>query len=114
MGFIDRSEDNQLFDEKLPEIASEMADGIVNAFQLMEHPVTYQVQTGAYRNKGLAEQLESQLKSQGFPAFQVYEDGWYKVRVGAFLNMENAVHMEQVLRGYGYPTVLIQREPTYT
>ncbi|MDO5349914.1 MAG: N-acetylmuramoyl-L-alanine amidase [Lachnospiraceae bacterium] len=107
-GFIDNPEDNRLFDQNFQQIAQAIADGVITTFQQMEKPVYYQIQTGAYRNRGLAEQMEQQLRSQGFPVFLVYEDGWFKVRVGAFLNLDNAVHMEQVLRQYGYPTVMIR------
>lgn len=107
-GFIDNPEDNRRFDQNFQQIAQAIADGVITTFQQMEKPVYYQIQTGAYRNRGLAEQMEQQLRSQGFPVFLVYEDGWFKVRVGAFLNLDNAVHMEQVLRQYGYPTVMIR------
>lgn len=107
-GFIDNPEDNRLFDQNFQQIAQAIAEGVITTFQQMEKPVYYQIQTGAYRNRGLAEQMEQQLRSQGFPVFLVYEDGWFKVRVGAFLNLDNAVHMEQVLRQYGYPTVMIR------
>lgn len=107
-GFIDRDEDNRLFDQNFQQIAQGIADGVITTLREQEKPVYYQIQTGAYQNRGLASQMEEQLKSQGFPAFLVYEDGWFKVRVGAFLNMDNAVHMEQTLRSYGYPTVMIR------
>lgn len=71
-------------------------------------PEYYQIQTGAYRNQELAAQQLTQLKSQGFPAFLVYEDGLYKVRVGAFLNLDYAVAMEKKLREYGYSTVMVK------
>ncbi|MDO5417840.1 MAG: N-acetylmuramoyl-L-alanine amidase [Lachnospiraceae bacterium] len=107
-GFLDNPADNQFFDENLYRIAQGIADGIMATFREQERPVYFQVQTGAYRNRGLADQMEAQLQAQGFPVFLIYEDGWYKVRVGAFLNLDNAVRMEQELRQYGYPTVLIR------
>ena len=60
------------------------------------------------RTQELATQQLTQLKSQGFPAFLVYEDGLYKVRVGAFLNLDHAVAMEKKLREYGYSTVMVR------
>lgn len=107
-GFIDNPKDNQFFDANLDTIAKAISDGILKTFQELERPVYYQIQTGSYKNQGLAKQMETQLQIQDFPAFIVNEDGWYKVRVGAFLNMDNAVHMEQMLRSYGYPTVMIR------
>lgn len=107
-GFIDNPADNRIFDQNFQKIAEGIANAIIDALREQERPVYYQIQTGAYRNRGLADQMEAQLQSQGFPAFLVSEDGWIKVRVGAFLNLDNAVHMEQTLRSYGYPTVMIR------
>lgn len=107
-GFIDNPEDNRFFDQKLTEISQAIADGVLATFQELERPVYYQIQTGAYRNRDLADQMESQLYAQGFPVFMIEEDGWYKLRVGSFLSLDNAVHMEQLLRQKGYPTVMIK------
>ncbi len=52
----------------------------------------------------------TQLKSQGFPAFIIYDDGYYKVRVGAFLNMDYAAQMEKRLRDYGYNTFMVREK----
>lgn len=107
-GFIDNPADNAFFDQNLEKIARAIAEGTVAAFQEMERPVYYQIQTGAFRDPQMAARMEEQLKIQGFPAFVVNEDGWYKVRTGAFLNLDNAVNMEQQLRQYGYPTVMVR------
>lgn len=107
-GFIDNAEDNRFFDQNLEKIAQGIAGGILSTFQEVERPVYYQIQTGAYRDRGLADQMEKQLREQGFPVFMVDEDGWYKLRVGSFLGLDNAVHMEQMLRQKGYPTVMIR------
>lgn len=110
-GFIDNEADNRLFDQNFTAIAQAIADGIQKALEEEEamKPEYYQVQTGAYRNQELATQQLTQLKSQGFPAFLVYEDGLYKVRVGAFLNLDHAVAMEKKLREYGYSTVMVKK-----
>lgn len=107
-GFIDNEEDNQTFDEKFDAVASAIAQGILKTIREEEAavPEYYQIQTGAYRDRRLARQLEERLKTQGFPAFLVYQEPWYQVRVGAFLNMDNAAAMEQKLRQYGYPTMM--------
>lgn len=110
-GFIDNERDNCLFDGKFDAVAEAIANGILDS--LTEHeeekPEYYQVQTGAFRVRALAENQASILKAQGFPVFIVYEDGFYKVRVGAFENLDNAVRMEQVLRRFGYNTYLVKR-----
>lgn len=111
-GFLDNAYDNRLFDENFYAIARAIADGILMTIQQeeQEEPEYYQVQTGSYRNRSLADQQLKQLEEQGFPAFLVYDDGYYKVRVGAFLNLDNAVRMEQSLRSYGYNTVMVKEE----
>ena len=110
-GFIDNEADNRLFDQNFTAIAQAIADGIQKALKEEEamKPEYYQIQTGAYQNQELATQQLIQLKSQGFPAFLVYEDGLYKVRVGAFLNLDHAVAMEKKLREYGYSTVMVKK-----
>ena len=107
-GFIDNDVDNEIFDRSSQAIAKAIADGIYQTIQ-EEHQelIYYQIQTGAYRNRELAEQEVNQLKSQGFPAYLVYEDGWYKVRAGAFQDVSNAARLEQSLRQYGYQTIMV-------
>ena len=114
-GFIDNEEDNQTFDEKFDAVASAIAQGILKTIREEEAavPEYYQIQTGAYRDRRLARQLEERLKTQGFPAFLVYQEPWYQVRVGAFLNMDNAAAMEQKLRQYGYPTMMVKERAVY-
>ena len=68
---------------------------------------------GAYRSRREAEQLQRELAAKGFPAFLVYDNGWYKVRSGAFLQMDNGVQMEQRLRAAGYPTMLVREPAVY-
>lgn len=108
VGFIDHETDNRMFDQSFPDIAEAIAAGIMETLQQEQTAGSeyYQVQTASYTNRGLAEQLVTQLQSQGFPAFIVYEDGLYKVRVGAFLSMDEAAEMERNLRRYGYHTLL--------
>ena len=71
------------------------------------------MQVGAYRSRREAEQLQRELAAKGFPAFLVYDNGWYKVRSGAFLQMDNGVQMEQRLRAAGYPTMLVREPAVY-
>lgn len=115
VGFIDNESDNYLFDLNFDAIAQAIATGILNTFKEQEESQTeyYQIQTGAFRVRSLAEEQAEALKSQAFPAFIVYEDGLYKVRVGAFLNIDNAVRMEQALRRAGYNTFMVKRPAVY-
>lgn len=107
-GFIDNPEDNARFDAQFDEIANAIATGILNVIrQQEEEEQFYMIQTGAYRIRSLAEQQLEELKSDGFPAYLVSEDGLFKVRVGAFSDIDNAAKMEQELREMGFPTVMV-------
>ena len=75
------------FDQQFEAIAEAVADGVEKAVreeEKRELPVYYMVQTGAYRLRSLAEQQLAELQSQGYPAFLVYDNGYYDVRAGAF------------------------------
>lgn len=115
VGFIDNEADNQLFDQNFEAIARAIAEGILKTIRQEAElrPEFYQVQTGAYRIRSLAEQQLNTLTSQGFPAFIVNEDGFFKVRVGAFRELDHAVSMEQELRRYGYNTLIVRRPAVY-
>lgn len=109
-GFIDNEADNQFFDRNFKAIAEAIAHGILVTMEEEEaaQPEYYQVQTGSFRNRELAERQLARLQSQGFPAFMVYENGLYKVRVGAFLSLDHASRMERNLRNYGYNTFIVK------
>ena len=66
----------------------------------------YRVQTGAYRNKENADRMLNSLLMDGFPAFIIYQDGYYKVQVGAYALLSNAINMEQRLRRFHYSTYI--------
>ncbi len=114
-GFIDNEADNSLFDQNFDAIAKAIADGILKSLNEKEEekPEYYQIQTGAFRVRSLAEDQINTLKSQGFPAFIVYENGLYKVRIGAFRNIDNAVCMELALKRCGYNTFMVKRPAVY-
>ena len=113
-GFIDNPEDNKRFDAQFDEIAAAVASGTLNVIDddmdrrpVEESDYYYQIQTGAYRIRSLAEQQLEELRRMGFPAFLVYDGTYFKLRVGAFKNLDNAVRMERELRKAGFPTVLL-------
>ena len=66
----------------------------------------YRVQTGAYRNKENADRMLNSLLMDGFPAFIIYQDGYYKVQVGVYALLSNAIKMEQRLRRFHYSTYI--------
>lgn len=66
----------------------------------------YRVQTGAYCNKENADRMLNSLLMDGFPAFIIYQDGYYKVQVGAYALLSNAIKMEQRLRRFHYSTYI--------
>ncbi|MDO5381729.1 MAG: SPOR domain-containing protein [Eubacteriales bacterium] len=49
----------------------------------------------------------SALQMDGFPAFIIYEDGYYKVQVGAYRLLTNAIKMERRLRKFRYNTYIV-------
>ena len=67
----------------------------------------YRVQVGAYHDKSNAERMLNSLLMESFPAFMIYEDGYYKVQSGAFRYLYNAVKMEQRLRRFRYNTYIV-------
>jgi len=67
----------------------------------------YRVQVGAYNNKENADRTLDSLLVEGFPAFLLYEDGYYKVQVGAYEFLTNAIKMEQRLRRFRYNTYIV-------
>lgn len=111
-GFIDNEADNRFFDAHFEEIAEAIAMGILNTVKEEEAvPEYYQIQVGAYQDRGQAEEVLENLQEQGLPAFLVAQNGWYKVRVGAYLNLDNAAWMEKNLRAMGYPTMIVREKP---
>lgn len=108
VGFIDNPADNRRFDAQFDEIAGAIASGILEVVNKEEKKEgLYMIQTGAYRVRELAEQQLIQLQSEGYPAYLVYEDGYFDVRVGAYKDLDNAVAMEKVLRRAGYSTIIV-------
>lgn len=107
-GFIDNESDNELFDEKFDQIAQAIADGILETIgvQCEQNPQLYRVQVGSFRRRENADALLNELKSKGYPAFIVMDNGLYKVQSGAFAMLDNAVKMEERLRQDGYNTVI--------
>jgi len=66
--------------------------------------ILYRVQVAAFKSREYADKLLYELIDKGYPAFLLYENGYYKVQVGAFRNLGNAIRMEQRLRADGYTT----------
>ncbi|MCI5996496.1 MAG: N-acetylmuramoyl-L-alanine amidase [Blautia sp.] len=130
-GFINSDTDNRLFDENFDAMAQNIANGLLQAIhesstvqeagnsrevlkedtwreteRAPEKTRIYRVQVGAFSQPQNAEALLFQLQQQGFPAYTVWEDGFYKVLAGDFEKLDNAVRLEQVLRRYGYNTFI--------
>lgn len=109
-GFIDNPVDNERFDREFLAIAEAIAGGILEILRKGEEAsYFYMVQTGVYRIRSLAEQQLAELHSQGYPAYMIYEDGYFKVMAGAFKVMDHAVQLERELRSKGFPTMLVYR-----
>ena len=123
-GFLNTDEDNALYDEKNDEIARAIANAILGTLDMEtiesgENPappstepeeedggVYYRVQVGSFRERQNADNLLYELLDQGYPAFILYENGFFKVQVGAFKVLTNAILMERRLRRAGYSTLI--------
>ena len=64
-------------------------------------------------SRQVAEEITMELMEQGYPAFYIYQDGYYKVRVGAFLNLDNGANIEMRLRQNGWPTMMVLEPAVY-
>lgn len=108
VGFIDNEKDNAFFDENFDAIAEAIADGVIDTIgqQCETNQKLYRVQVGAFRMRENADRLLNELKSRGYQAFIVMEDGLYKVQVGAFSRLDNAVKLENRLKRQGYDTFI--------
>ena len=109
VGVINHTEDNKRFDQYFDEIASGIAEGILQYIEGEEgnkNTGIYRVQTGAFRNLNYANEQLNHLLSQNLPAYIIYEHGLYKVQVGGFDEMQEAIELEQYLRSLGYSTFI--------
>ena len=95
------------------EVAREHAQGICEYFGVkyvpeLEKKATnyYRVQTGAFKKKQNAIDLENELKKDGFQTYLIQSDGYYKVQVGAFEVKRNAENLAKQLKGKGYSTYI--------
>ena len=114
-GFIDNPQDNERFDESFQEIAQAIADGVLRTLEEEEQlrPEYYQIQVGAYVSRQVAEEITMELMEQGYPAFYIYQDGYYKDRVGANLNLDNGENIEIRLRQNVWPTKMVLEPAVY-
>lgn len=132
VGFIDSETDNELLDSRFDEVASAIANGILESIEEPRETMQemqeeqeevevaktapkickpnpsplYRVQVGAFRNGRYANDLLQRLLAEGYPAFILQNNGLYRVQVGAFKNLENAIRMEARLRADGYETFI--------
>ena len=99
---------NEFFDENFQAIADAIANGVIDTIgvQCDNNQRLYRVQVGAFRIRENADRLLNELKSRGYQAFIVMEDGLYKVQVGAFSVLDNAVKLETRLKRQGYDTFI--------
>lgn len=99
------------------EVAREHAQGICDYFEVkyIEEPKKssgssegklYRVQTGAFKNKSNAIDLENQLLKDDFKTYMVKADGLYKVQTGAFADKDNANELIKTLESKGYHTYI--------
>lgn len=111
-GFIDNDKDNEIFDRNFNEIASAIADAIIQSNPMAmatinaPKPVLYRVNVGVFRNEAYAYDLWRELIIKGYPAFIYRKDGYHFVQVGAYRDLKDATNMENRLRQAGYSTYI--------
>ena len=93
---------------KTKQTYSRPVDNVV-AFYLQKNLIIYRVQTGAFSNKGNAQQYQQKIQKlndtigAGYKnAYVRFIDGLYKVQVGAFRNKANAEKVVNDLKQKGY------------
>ena len=64
--FLDSQKDNQLFDDRVDDVAEAIADGIMDTLEDQKGRPLYRVQVGAFRNLQNAVELEQELKRLGY------------------------------------------------
>ena len=112
VGFMNSDTDNKLFDENFNDIASAIADGIMDTLNVgttgQTQPDTeLRVQVGAFRNSVCAERLLRELTEQDFPAYIDDKGQFDRVQVGRYRTLDEAATMERRLKMAGYPTVIV-------
>lgn len=111
-GFIDNDKDNEIFDRNFNEIASAIADAIIQSNPMAmatvhaPKPVLYRVNVGVFRNEAYAYDLWRELIIKGYPAFIYRKGGYHFVQVGAYRDLKDATNMENRLRQAGYSTYI--------
>lgn len=114
IGFINTQGDNDLFDQKIDEIA----DAIVNAVTTelnevsSQYPKTYRVQVGGLGSESLAQKVAYRLFLDGYEAIIKPFNDFYVVQVGEIYQLDQAVMLEQLLRVLGYNTFIITEDNT--
>lgn len=110
VGYINSDKDNQLFDDKLKEIAEIIANGIKE--HLTEEgeekvDVYYNVQVGLFKDYDNAIALRDRLLDDNYPAFLWPVGGLTAVLVGRYPTLQEAEEEEKKLTNEGYETIII-------
>ena len=70
--------------------------------ETLTEKILYRVQTGAFKNKNYALNLQNQLKAKGYDTYMVQADGYYKVQTGAYSKKSNAEAQMAKLKADGF------------
>ena len=88
---------------RLDEVASIVTKRLTgNITEDTKSDVLYKVQTGAFKNKNYALNLQNQLKAKGYDTYMVQADGYYKVQTGAYSKKSNAEAQMAKLKADGF------------
>lgn len=116
VGFINTETDNRLFDEKFPEIAQAIADGILETIGENGEAVTasetnggekYTVEIGVFMHRENAENLADNMQEDGYDCYIEPVGDCYRVRHGMFDHIEDAKKEEKELFELGYEARMV-------
>ena len=114
LGFIDNDIDNQIYDDKLDEMAESIARALIESHGGVyvtktpeDEDVLYKIRIGAYKNEVGANELLTGAKAKGFNANIVKEDGYFKVEIGTNLTKKEAERLADKAEDSGYGTVFV-------
>jgi len=112
IGFINTQGDNELFDNKMDEIAQAIANAITTELDAVgnQYPRTYRVQVGGLGSEALAQRVAYRLFLDGYEAMIKPSNEFFVVQVGEIYQLDQAVMLEQLLRVLGYNTFIITEE----
>ena len=111
VGFINTEPDNMLYDEKFADIASSIANSILEVIGTIlndEIPTyKYRIQVGTYRMLSNAINLQRKLNHMGYSVYLSKENEYYYVYVGEYYKKEEALTVLNDLNQRGLEGIVV-------